>query len=110
MPFVILLFGIPGENIAYPVSAFFGLLSKVFAANRKQFQSVVVQQDVKLAFHRDAADHTTIAISAISVSFQADLDDILAIRRKVVTNRNSATRSERKIFAHAAVLHQRIRY
>jgi len=47
------------------------------------------------------------ALDVISgVSHQADFDDVLAVEREMVSNRDSATRPEGKSFVHTVILHE----
>ena len=42
-------------------------------------------------------------------SLQTEFDNVLAVEREVVPNRDSAPRTEREILAHALILRQEVR-
>ena len=54
--------------------------------------------------HLDLVRRTETDDVVVELSPQADLDDVLAVDRKVMTNRNTAARTERQVFAHLAIL------
>ena len=57
---------------------------------------------------RGEADDLLIMLDAGSL--QTDFDNVLAVEREVVPNRDSAPRTEREILAHALVLREEVRH
>ena len=72
----------------------------MLAANRDQLDSFAVQPKVNLVRLGDPDD------KLIAVSLQVDSNLILAVKRKVMPDRQSTARAEGEIFVHALVLHE----
>ena len=70
-----------------------------FAADREPLQQLAIETNVELL--RPAHALEVILILAL----QANLDEVLAVDRKIVVNRDAAARSERQVFALPVVLH-----
>src|SRR5215472_16077197 len=76
----------------------------MLAAYRKQLHGRLIQADLELAFQGDANDHTPVTIHEIPDPLQANSHYVITVGRKIVMNRHSAPRSERKVFAHTIIL------
>src|SRR4029077_21000691 len=77
----------------------------MLTAHRKQLDPCAVQADFELV-RLGEAENTIVKAVAVMVSCQADFHDVLGVGREVMPNRNSATRSEWEVFAHAVILHE----
>ena len=79
------------------------IIPRLLAPNREQLDSCAIQANIELMRVGEAND---LLIVFDARSLQADFDNVLAIDREVVLDRNPTTRAEREILAHALILHE----
>ena len=76
----------------------------VLAADGERLHQDAIHTQIERVRHVADASHQVVERSS-----QADLDGILAVERKVMTNRRTAARSERELVTRPVVLNERLR-